>query len=102
MFAKSEDLRRSLSKLDQTLHVLRTSAVGDVIDLDEINLLECSRRSIVNMLDARQRQNSNPIVHLQAWRDGNLAALPIITDRSAPSPETMHPQPGRPRLHSVS
>ncbi|HYL32833.1 MAG TPA: hypothetical protein VEU53_06780 [Stellaceae bacterium] len=102
MFVKSDDLRRSLWEIDHLLHSLRANAVGDTIDLDEIDVLESSRRTIVNMLEARRLQNSEPIVHLQAWCDGNLADLPMAADRSAVVSQATHPQPGQPRLHCVS
>jgi len=102
MFMKSDDLRRSVWEIDHLLHTLRANAVGDTIDLDEIDLLECSRRTIVNMLEARRRQNSKPIVHLHAWRDGNLADLPMTADRSATMAQVSQPRRGRPRLYCVS
>ncbi|MGB8183223.1 MAG: hypothetical protein WCF13_12725 [Stellaceae bacterium] len=102
MFIKSDDLRRSVWEIDHLLHTLRANSVGDIIDLDEIDVLECSRRTIVTMLEARRQQNSKPIVHLKAWRDGNLADLPMTADRVAVLSQATHPQPGRPRLHCVS
>lgn len=102
MFVKSDDLRWALWEIDHNLHILRGNAVGDTIDLDEIDVLECSRRKIVDMLEARRLQNTKAIIHLQAWRDGNLADLPMTVGRSAVLPQTLHPQPGRPRLYCVS
>jgi hypothetical protein len=102
MFIKSDDLRRSVWEIDHLLHTLRANSVGDIIDLGEFDVLECSRRTIVTMLEARRRQNSKPIVHLKAWREGNLADLPMTTDRSAVFSQATRPRPGRPRLYCIS
>lgn len=102
MFAKSDDLRRSLCEIDQLLHALRANSVGQAIDLDEIDILENSRRSIVNLLEARRRQNSGTIVSLQAWRSGDLSVLPLSAERFASMAHVSHPQPGKPRLRCVS
>ncbi|HYL49000.1 MAG TPA: hypothetical protein VET84_06515 [Stellaceae bacterium] len=89
-------------EIDHLLHTLRANAVGDTIDLDEIDLLESSRRSIVNMLEARRRQNAQSIIQMHAWRDGNLADPWLAAAQPVASPQAVHPQPGRPRLHCVS
>lgn len=102
MFAKSDDLRRSLCELDQLLHALRASGSGHGADLDEIDMLESSRRAMVNLLEARRRQNKAQIVSLQAWRNGDLSMLPLSADRFASMGRISHPQPGKPLLHCVS
>lgn len=99
MFAKSDDLRRSLSEIDQLLHALRASSIGHGVDLDEIDMLESSRRAMVNLLEARRRQNKAQIVSMQAWRNGDLSMLPLMAERFA---SLGHPQPGKPHLHRVS
>lgn len=102
MIAKSEDLRRSLNEIDHLLHALRMAGANDELELEEIGLLERSRRSIVNLLEARRKQNLLPIVSLQAWRDGSLAAPPFNAERLAAAALAARPAPGAPRPYRVS
>ncbi|GEM_PF-4006566 len=102
MIAKSEDLRRSLAEIEHLLQALR--AAGDDCDGEsqEIEQLERSRRSIMNLLDSRATQNRLSIVSLQAWRDGSLAAAPFSAERIAATALPSRPQPGAPRPYRVS
>lgn len=102
MFAKSDELRRSLCEIDQLLHALRANGAAHGIDLDEVEMLESSRRATVNLLEARRRQNTAQIVSLQAWRSGDLSILPPTTERFASMGHVSHPQRGKPGLHCVS
>lgn len=102
MIAKSDDLRRSLCEIDRLLQSLRAAGAYDEIALKEIEVLERSRQSIVNLLEARQRQSSSAIVSLRAWRDGDLATLPPTAERFGATARATHPRRGRPRLFCVS
>ncbi|MDE2229832.1 MAG: hypothetical protein KGL11_12435 [Alphaproteobacteria bacterium] len=102
MIAKSDDLRRSLREIDHLLQALRAADVDSDVHLDEIELLERSRRSIVTLLAARQTQNREKVVALQAWRDGSLIAPPFTAEHHAAMAQTSRPQPGAPRPYRVS
>lgn len=102
MFAKSDDLRRSLCEIDKLVHMLRTNRFGHAIDLEEIETLEQSRRAIVDLLEARRRLNSWPVISLQGWCDGDLSPLRLTAARLGSIARASHPEPGKPRLHCVS
>jgi hypothetical protein len=102
MIAKSDDLRRSLGEIDHLLQALRAAGINDELELEEIDLLERSRRSIVNLLEARRKQNCHQVVSLQAWRDGSLLAPPFAAERYAAMAQASRPKPGAPRPYRVS
>jgi len=102
MIAKSDDLRRCLSEIDHLLQALRTAGSNDALELDEIDMLDRSRRSIVSLLEARRKQNCHPVVSLQAWRDGSLLAAPFTAERYAAMAQISRPQRGAPRPYRVS
>ena len=102
MITKSEDLRRSLTEIDHLLHALRSAGVNDETELEEIELLERRRRSIVNLLESRRKQNRLPVVSLQAWRDGSPVAPPFSAERYAAVAQASRPTPGAPRPYRVS
>lgn len=102
MIAKSKDLRRSVNEISLLLEALRASSVHDDGALDEMEMLERSRRSLVSLLESRRKQNKLPIVSLQAWRDGNLAAPPFNAERLATVAAANRPAPGAPRPYRVS
>lgn len=102
MVAKSDELRWSLCEIDHLLQSLRAAGAPDEIAVKEIELLERSRRSIVNLLEARQRQNRQQIVSLQGWRDGSLVAPPFAAERYAAPAQASRPQSSVPRPYRVS
>ena len=102
MHAKSEDLRRSVNEINHLLEALRASSVADEEALVEIETLERTRRSLVNLLESRRKQNKLPIVSLQAWRDGNLTAPSFNAQRLAAMATANRPALGAPRPYRVS
>lgn len=102
MIVKSEDLRRSLNEISNLLQALRAAGINGELELEEIELLERSRRSIVNLLEARRKQNRLPVVSLQAWRDGSLVAPPFAAEPYAAVAVANRPTPGAPRPYRVS
>ncbi len=102
MIAKSEELRRSLIENNNLLQALRSLGARDDQEREEIEVLEQSRRSIVNLLESRRKQNRHPVVSLQAWRDGSLVAPPFAAERYAAVAQVSRPAPGAPRPYRVS
>ncbi|MDE2165417.1 MAG: hypothetical protein KGJ66_03650 [Alphaproteobacteria bacterium] len=102
MIAKSEELRRSLNEINNLLQALRSLGARDDQEREEIEVLEQSRRSIVNLLESRRKQNRLPVVSLQAWRDGSLVAPPFAAERYAAVAQANQPASGAPRPYRVS
>jgi len=70
MFEKSKDLRRTVIEID---HLLQTMHIADVdLDQGDVKFLQRSRRSIILLLEARQKLNLHKIVSLKGWREGSV------------------------------